>query len=47
MSIFNLPQSVIDEYNKNVLSFFSIADEWVRLFIEEARVTVIREDLNN
>jgi hypothetical protein len=45
MSIFNLPQSVIDEYNKNVLSFFSIADEWVRLFIEEAQVTVIREDL--
>ena len=36
MSIFNLRQSVIDEYSKYVQSFLSIADERIRAFIEES-----------
>lgn len=36
MSIFDLRQSVIDEYSKYVQSFLSIADERVRSFIEES-----------
>jgi hypothetical protein len=36
MSIFDLRQSVIDEYSKYVQSFLSIADEQVRSFIEES-----------
>ncbi len=36
MSIFDLRQSVIDEYSKYVQSFLSIADERVREFIEES-----------
>ncbi|NWF52607.1 MAG: DEAD/DEAH box helicase [Nitrospirae bacterium] len=36
MSIFDLRQSVIDEYSKYVQSFLSIADERVRAFIEES-----------
>jgi hypothetical protein len=36
MSIFDLRQSVIDEYSKYVQSFPSVADERVRAFIEEA-----------
>jgi hypothetical protein len=36
MSIFDLRQSVIDEYSKYVESFLSIADERVRSFIEES-----------
>jgi len=36
MSIFDLQQSVIDEYSKYVQSFLSIADERVRAFIEES-----------
>lgn len=35
MSIFDLRQSIIDEYGKYVQSFFSIADEKIRNFIEE------------
>jgi hypothetical protein len=35
MSIFDLRQSIIDEYSKYVQSFLSIADERVRSFIEE------------
>jgi ATP-dependent helicase YprA (DUF1998 family) len=36
LSIFDLRQSVIDEYSKYVQSFLSIADERVRSFIEES-----------
>uniref|UniRef100_A0A7V3KNH1 DEAD/DEAH box helicase n=1 Tax=candidate division WOR-3 bacterium TaxID=2052148 RepID=A0A7V3KNH1_UNCW3 len=36
MSIFDLRQAVIDEYGKYVQSFFSIADERIRSFIEES-----------
>jgi hypothetical protein len=36
MSIFDLRQSVVDEYSKYVQSFLSIADERVRSFIEES-----------
>jgi len=36
MSIFDLRQSVIDEYSKYVQSFHSIADERIRAFIEES-----------
>jgi hypothetical protein len=36
MSIFDLRQSVIDEYSKYVQSFLSIADERVRAFVEES-----------
>ena len=36
MSIFDLRQSVIDEYSKYVQSFLSIADECIRAFIEES-----------
>jgi len=36
MSIFDLRQSVIDEYSKYVQSFVSIADEQVMAFIEES-----------
>ena len=36
MSIFDLRQSVIDEYSKYVQSFLSIADERVKAFIEES-----------
>jgi len=39
MSIFDLRQSVIDEYSKYVQSFHSIADERVRSFIEESVLT--------
>jgi hypothetical protein len=35
MGIFDLRQSVIDEYSKYVQSFHSIADERIRAFIEE------------
>ncbi len=35
MSIFDLGQSVIDEYSKYVQSFLSIAGERVRAFIEQ------------
>jgi hypothetical protein len=38
MSIFDLRQSVINEYSKYVQSFLSIADERVRSFIEEALI---------
>ena len=34
MSIFDLRQSVIDEYSKYVQSFLSIADDRIRAFIE-------------
>ena len=36
MSIFDLRQSVIDEYSKYIQSFLSIANERVRSFIEES-----------
>jgi len=36
MSIFDLRQSVIDEYSKYVQSFLSIADERIRAFVEES-----------
>jgi hypothetical protein len=36
MSIFDLRQSVIDEYSKYVQSFLSIADDRVRAFIENS-----------
>jgi hypothetical protein len=36
MSIFNLRQSVIDEYSKYAQSFLSIADERVRAFIRSS-----------
>jgi len=36
MSIFDLRQSVIDEYSKYVQSLPSIADERIRAFIEES-----------
>jgi hypothetical protein len=36
MSIFDLRQSVVDEYSKYVQSFLSIADDRVRAFIEES-----------
>jgi len=36
MSVFDLRQSVIDEYRKYVQSFLSIADERLRVFIEES-----------
>jgi len=36
MSIFDLRQSVIDEYSKYVQSFLSIADDRIRAFIEES-----------
>jgi ATP-dependent helicase YprA (DUF1998 family) len=36
MSIFDLRQSVIDEYSKYVQSFLSIADERIKAFIEES-----------
>jgi len=39
MSIFNLRQSLIDEYSKYVQSFFSIADERLRGFINEELLT--------
>ena len=39
MSIFDLRQSVIDEYSKYVQSF-SIADERVRSLIEESLVNL-------
>jgi superfamily II DNA/RNA helicase len=35
MSIFNLHESVIKDYSKYIQSFFSIADERIRQFIEE------------
>jgi len=36
MSIFDLRQTVIDEYSKYVQSFLSIADDRIRAFIEES-----------
>jgi superfamily II DNA/RNA helicase len=36
MSIFKLHESVINDYSKYVQSFFSIADERIRQFVEEA-----------
>ncbi|NWG02476.1 MAG: hypothetical protein HXY44_06450 [Syntrophaceae bacterium] len=36
MSIFDLRQSVINEYSKYIQSFLSIADDRVRAFIEES-----------
>lgn len=36
MSIFDLRDSIVDEYSKYVQSFLSIADERVRTFIEES-----------
>jgi len=36
MSIFDLRQSVIDEYSKYVRSFLSIADDRITAFIEES-----------
>ena len=35
MSLFDLRHLIIEEYGKNVQSFFSIADERVREFIRE------------
>jgi len=35
MSIFNLHQSVINDYSKYIQSFFSIAEERIRQFVEE------------
>jgi hypothetical protein len=36
MSIFDLRQSIINEYSKYVQSFLSIADDRIRAFIEES-----------
>jgi hypothetical protein len=36
MSIFDLRQSVIDEYSKYVQSFLSISDDRIRSFIEKS-----------
>jgi len=36
MSIFDLRQSVINEYSKCVQSFLSTADDRIRAFIEES-----------
>lgn len=36
MSIFDLRDSIVDEYSNYVQSFLSIADERVRTFIEES-----------
>ncbi len=38
MSIFDIRQSVIDEYSKYVQSFFSISDKRIRDFIEESLI---------
>lgn len=35
MSIFNLSQSVIDEYSQYIRSFLSISDDRVRAFVED------------
>jgi len=42
MSIFYLRQSMIDEYNKYIQSFLSIADERVRAFFEESILEIPR-----
>lgn len=36
MSIFKLHEAVIDDYGKYIQIFFSIADERIRQFVEEA-----------